>query len=401
MRLFDLLKWLWVSLRAGRSRNLLSALGVAIGIAAVTTLTGIGEGMRLYLLDNFSQFGSHLVAITPGKVTTQGISGGILSTVRPLTLADADSLQRVPGVEAVVPVISGTAELKAGPLLRSSDLLGVNHLAASAWRFEVAQGRFLPNDDSSQPRPLAVLGAKLALELFPNRSPLGEFVRVDNHRFRVIGVMAAKGQFLGFDLDDVIYLPAAHALTIFDREGLMEIDVVYQPQLSVEQITQRIHNHLLRRHGREDFTLYSQQDMLASLDKVLNVVKLAIGGLGGISLLVGAVGIFTIMSIAQQERIPEVGLLTALGARKYLILTLFLGEAITLAVAGGLGGITLLLSVQAGLHLMVPGLPLVVQPAYLLAAVLLSACVGLLAGILPAWRATQQDPVQALHGRDD
>ncbi|RCU50875.1 ABC transporter permease [Corallincola holothuriorum] len=398
MRTQDMLRWLWRSLTAGRSRNLLSALGVAIGIAAVTTLTGIGEGVRLYLLDNFSQFGSHLVAVTPGKVTTQGISGGIISTVRPLTLEDADSLQRLPGVEQVVPVISGTAELKAGGLLRSSDLLGVNHQAADAWRFSVARGQFLPDDDSKRPRALAVLGSKLAAELFPFKDPLGEFVRVDNRRFRVIGVMAPKGQFLGFDLDDVIYLPAALALAIFDRESLMEIDVVYRPELTDQQINRRIFNHLYRRHGREDFTLYSQQDMLASLDKVLTIIKAAIGGLGGISLLVGAVGIFTIMSIAQQERIPEVGLLTALGANRYLILTLFLGEAVTLALAGGVAGLLIVVATQSLLALAVPGLPLVIQPLFLFAALLLSALVGLLAGLLPAWRAMRQDPVQALHG---
>ncbi|WP_432460335.1 ABC transporter permease [Agarivorans sp. QJM3NY_25] len=396
MRVGDWFFWLLRSLLSGRLRNLLSALGIAIGIAAVTTLTGIGEGLRLYLLDSFSQFGSHLIAVTPGKVTTQGLSGGVISTVRPLTLADAQSLRRLAGVVAVVPVTSGTGELKAGKLSRNSDILGVGYQAAEAWHFSIEQGRFLPPDESHRPRNLAVLGSKLAVELFPNAAPLGQFLRVGERRFRIVGVMQPKGQFLGFDLDDVVYIPAAHALAIFNRESLMEVDVVYRPDIPATVMQQRIFERLFRRHGREDFTLYTQQDMLASLDKILSIIKAAIGGLGAISLFIGAVGIFTIMSIAQQERIPEVGLLRALGARRATILLLFLAEAIALALSGGLVGLALLLTVQLSVHALAPELPLVVHPLYLLLALLLCVWVGLIAGVLPAWRAMQQDPVEAL-----
>ncbi|WP_432455651.1 MULTISPECIES: ABC transporter permease [unclassified Agarivorans] len=396
MRVGDWFFWLLRSLLSGRLRNLLSALGIAIGIAAVTTLTGIGEGLRLYLLDSFSQFGSHLIAVTPGKVTTQGLSGGVISTVRPLTLADAQSLRRLAGVVAVVPVTSGTGELKAGKLSRNSDILGVGYQAAEAWHFSIEQGRFLPPDESQRPRNLAVLGSKLAVELFPNAAPLGQFLRVGERRFRIVGVMQPKGQFLGFDLDDVVYIPAAHALAIFNRESLMEVDVVYRPDIPATVMQQRIFERLFRRHGREDFTLYTQQDMLASLDKILSIIKAAIGGLGAISLFIGAVGIFTIMSIAQQERIPEVGLLRALGARRATILLLFLAEAIALALSGGLVGLALLLTVQLSVHALAPELPLVVHPLYLLLALLLCVWVGLIAGVLPAWRAMQQDPVEAL-----
>jgi putative ABC transport system permease protein len=396
MHTADKLRWVIRALLAAPLRNALSALGIAVGIAAVTLLTAFGEGIRLYLLDSFSQFGTHLVAITPGKVNTQGLSGGLLSSQRPLSLADAQSLRQISGVEAVVPVISGTGQIKAGRLTRSSDILGVGHQAAEAWHFEVAEGRFLPADDSEAARPFAVLGSTMARELFPGESPLGKRIQVSDHRYRVIGVMKPKGRFLGFDLDDVIYLPAQHALALFNRASLMEIDVVYRPEIPGEVMEARISRRLIQRHGREDFTLYSQQDMLQSLDRILGMVKVAIAGLGVISLLIGAVGIFTMLSIAQQQRTAEVGLIRALGGLRSEILKLFLLEAVLLSTLGGALGLGFLVLLKLLLWWLAPALPLVLQPGYLLLALLCSAVVGLFSGSYPAWRMMRQDPVAAL-----
>ncbi len=398
MRLPDLLRWLWCALLAGRTRSLLSALGIAIGIASVTTLTGIGEGLRLYLLESFSQFGSRLIAVSPGKSETSGGPQGLLASSRPLLLLDADILRRLPGIEAAIPVVQGQGEVRTGGLTRQTAILGTNHQAAAGWRFALAQGRFLPADDSAMPRAYAVLGATVARELFPSGNAPGAVIRVGDRRFRVMGVMLPKGQFLGFDLDDMVYIPAAHAQALFNQEGLQEIDLIYQANYSEAQISASIKQLLIARHGAEDFTLFSQQDMLTSLDKILTIVKAAIGGLGIISLLIGAVGIFSIMSIAQQERIPEIGLLQALGCQRSWILLLFLGEAMTLALLGGILGVSLLLAIQKLLSLVLPDLPLTLHPLYLLLALLCSALVGLAAGIAPALRAMRQDPVVALRG---
>lgn len=398
MRLTDLLLWLLRALGAGRSRSLLSALGIAIGIASVTTLTGIGEGLRLYLLESFSQFGSRLIAVSPGKSETAGGPQGILASSRPLLLADADALRLLPGIEAAIPVIQGQGEVRVRGLTRSTAILGTNHQAAMGWRFTLARGRFLPADDSALPRAYAVLGATVAKELFAREEALGSLIRVGDRRFRVMGVMEPKGQFLGFDLDDMVYVPAAHAQALFNQEGLQEIDLIYRANVSEPQISRAIKQRLIARHGNEDFTLFSQQDMLASLDKILTIIKAAIGGLGIISLLIGAVGIFSIMSIAQQERIPEIGLLQALGCQRQQILLLFLAEAMALALLGGLLGVGLLLLIRSSITLLLPSLPLTLHPLYLLLALLCSALVGLLAGISPALRAMGQDPIVALRG---
>ncbi|WP_409420016.1 ABC transporter permease [Pseudaeromonas sp. ZJS20] len=396
MRPRDLLSWVLKALARSGSRTLLSALGIAIGIAAVVTLTGIGEGLRGYLLESFSQFGSRVIAITPGVSDNPASPNGLLASSRPLTLEDGDLLRHQPHVQAVIPVLSGTGQVKAAGLSRDTSILGTNHEAADGWRFTLARGHFLPKESQRQARPLAVLGHTLAQELFADRPALGAQVRIGERRFRVVGVMAPKGQFLGFDLDDMIFIPAGLAQALFNREGLMEIDIIYDAQIPTQARLAQIDQRLSQRHGRRDFTLYSQEDMLGSLDKILRILSLAIGSLGTVSLLIGAVGIFTIMTIAQQERLTEIGLLRALGAPPALILALFLAEAMLLALLGGMLGLLLWGMLALILHVLWPGLPLDWQARYLLLALGFSALVGLTAGLLPAGRAMALDPVAAL-----
>jgi putative ABC transport system permease protein len=395
MSLLDWLSWIIKALLGNRKRSVLTLSGIAIGIASVALLTSIGEGLRLYLLDSFSQFGTRIVAVTPGKVTTQGIPG-MLKSIKPLTIDDAERLRDIPFVELVVPLVGGTGRIEAGELARDSDIFGVGHEAAKAWKMEVALGRFLPPDNPQAPRAYAVLGQKMKQELFGLRNPLGELVRVGEMRFRVVGVMEPKGQFLGFDLDDVIYIPTHLALQLFNQESLMEVDVVFSEQSTSTEISRRISERLEALHGSEDFTLFTQEDMLSSLDKILGLLTLAVAGLGGVSLLIGGVGVLTIMTISLRERTSEIGLLCALGCTRDRILLLFLGEAICLATVGGLAGLTLVVALVLFLQGVIPGLPLALNSGYLMAALLLSSLIGLVAGIAPAVNASRRNPIEAL-----
>jgi putative ABC transport system permease protein len=209
MRITDSLIWIQRALIAGKLRTALTAVGIAIGIAAVILLTAIGEGLRGYVMDSFSQFGSRIVKVTPGKNQTLGMAG-VLSTVRPLTIADAESLRSLRHVKYVVPIVTGTGHVEYGVRTRDTDVFGVGSDGSDAWNMPVALGSFLPSDDPEDARPFAVLGSKARTELFGNENPLGQFIRIGGSRFRVIGVMESKGDFLGTDLDEIVYIPAAH-----------------------------------------------------------------------------------------------------------------------------------------------------------------------------------------------
>jgi putative ABC transport system permease protein len=210
--------------------------------------------------------------------------------------------------------------------------------------------------------------------------------------------MQPKGQMLGFDLDDTVYIPVGRAMAMFDREGLMEVDVLYRSGADGQRIAAAIRERLRARHGSDDVTIVTQDQMLEVLGSVLEVLTLAVGGLGAISLVVGGIGILTIMTISVSERTAEVGLLRALGAKRRQVTLLFLGEAVILAIAGGLFGLLLGGGGAWLLGKAVPGLPVEIAWGYSGMALLVALLVGLVAGVAPALRAAHLDPVTALRG---
>lgn len=384
------------SVRAQRLRSLLTGLGIAVGIAAVVLLTSIGEGVHRFVVAEFSQFGTTVVSITPGRTSTHGSSAGVFGSTRPLTLDDVQALERVPGIESVMGVVQGNAEIKAGKRTRRTMVLGAGTGLPKIFSFDVSLGRFLPPDDPEQARPFAVLGATAYRELFGNASPLGEKIRIGGNRFVIVGVMESKGQVLGFDIDDAVYVPTARAMELFNREGVMEVDVLYSTDTDVDQLVADIKRLLTARHGREDFTVVTQEQMLGTLSSVLNVLTFAVGALGGISLFVGGVGVLTIMTIAVRERTAEIGLLRALGARQRQVLGLFLGEAIVLSALGGLAGLVLGFGLAQLIRFTIPAMPVHTSWTFAGLALGLSAAIGFVAGVLPAKRAAGLDPVESL-----
>jgi putative ABC transport system permease protein len=396
MRTADLLMHSFGALRDGRGRSLLTIIGIAIGIAAVVLLTAIGKGVQHYVLSEFTQFGTHLIAIAPGKSETFGLSGAMISNTRPLSLADALSLTGIRGIEAMVPVVQGNAAVEAGGKSRRSMILGVNSQVPQVWGMAPVLGRFLPADSLGSARGYAVLGSKMHAELFGGRSPLGAKIRIGSESFRVLGVMQSKGQLLGFDLDDAVYIPISRAMSMFDRDSLMEIDLLYRPGLTGAMVAERIRRHLKKRHAAEDFSITTQDQMLEVLGDILGILTLSIAGLGGISLLVGGVGILTMMTIIVTERRGEVGLLRALGACRQQILLLFLLDAAVLAGMGGLVGLGLGVGLALLVDVLIPALPVSLSVLHILLAEMIALLVGLLSGIVPALQAARLDPIEAL-----
>ena len=380
-----------------RMRSFLTGLGIAIGIAAVILLTSIGEGLHQFVLAEFSQFGTNIITIQPGKTQTQGGNIGVIGSVRQISLDDADALRHLPYVENVNPSVMGNAELRANGKTRRTTVFGEGKNFAKSFTMNVQSGTFWPDEDNEQARAFVVLGAKVRQELFSGQNPLGQYLRVGGQRYRVVGVMEPKGQILGMDLDDAVFIPAARAMELLNRPGLMEVQVSYRGGADVDAVIRLISERLKERHGREDFTIISQEEALEVLGSVLDVLTFAVGALGGISLLVGAVGILTIMTMAVTERTAEIGLLRALGAQEKQVLMLFLGEAIMLSALGGVLGLIIGIGIAQGLHLLFPALPVHTPWLFAVLAELTAVSIGLAAGVAPALRAARLDPVEALH----
>jgi putative ABC transport system permease protein len=396
MRQQDFVRLIGQSIVAHKLRSVLTSLGIGIGVTAVVLLTSIGEGLNTYMVEQFTQFGTTTVQITPGKLSTFGISPGALNSVRPLSLADAEALQRAPHVLSSVPVVAGSASVEGRRRERSVTVYAVGPDFDEAFRFDVAIGEFLPHDDFERARNVAVLGARLHAELYGGDNPLGDRIRVGGQRYRVIGVMESKGQMVGIDLDDTVYIPAARGLELFNRQGLLGVDVQYAEGAPVDEVVEGIRRILTARHGAEDFTIITQQQMLDVLGSIVDVLTLGVAALGGISLLVGGVGIFTIMTIAVRERTQEIGLLRAIGARRSRIAQLFVGEAMLLSAVGGVGGLLLGFAIVGFVRVALPAVPATLSPLYVALALVIAVAIGLIAGVLPARSAARLEPLDAL-----
>lgn len=392
----DALRLALRAMTAQRLRSFLTLLGIAVGIAAVILLTSIGEGIHRFVLGEFTQFGTNNITVVPGKTKTGGTPSGLPSSARPLSLEDAAALERLPHVVAVTPNARGNSEVEGNGRTRRTLIYGVNSQMPAVFRGKLRSGQFLPADDAGSARAFVVLGAKLKNELYGAENPLGQRLRIGGLHFRIVGVMEAKGQFLGIDLDDTAFIPAGRALELFSREGVDEINLSAEEGVPSAIVARAIKERLTARHGHEDFTIVTQEEMLKTLGNILDVLTLAVGALGGISLLVGGVGIVTIMTIAVAERTGEIGLLVALGAPRRTILGLFLGEAVVLSGLGGILGLLLGLGLAQAIHLALPALPVHTPLTFVLLAEAVALAIGLAAGVMPARRAAGLNPVDAL-----
>jgi putative ABC transport system permease protein len=396
MRPRDFARLITQSVVAQRLRSVLTALGIGIGVMAVVLLTSIGEGLNTYIVEQFTQFGTTTIQITPGKLSTFGFSPGALNSVRPLSLEDAEALAGAPHVIASVPIVAGSASVEGRGRERSVTVYAVGPDFDRAFKFDVVAGTFLPHDELARARNVAVLGSRVYEELYGTANALGERIRVGGQRYRVVGVMEPKGDMVGIDLDDTVYIPAARGLELFNRQGLLEIDVLYAEDAPVAEVVAGITRILTARHGSEDFTVITQQQMLDVLGSIVDVLTLGVAALGGISLLVGGVGIFTIMTIAVRERTQEIGLLRAIGARRSRIAELFLGEAMLLSGVGGAGGLALGMGIVLVVQWTVPAMPATISPLYVVLSLALAVLIGALAGVLPARNAARLEPLDAL-----
>lgn len=389
------------SLRGHRLRTLFSGAAVGIGVAAVLVLAGLGDAAKRYVVERFAAMGANLATISPGKTETSGMAGmGITGADRDLTLEDAEAIRRrVPGLLAVAPMSLGTGAFRYGERRRDVYVIGVTAEYASMRDLGMSRGVFFPAGDSRAGGSLVVVGPKLAREIFGAEDPVGRMVRIAERRFRVIGVLRSKGQSLGFDFDDLALIPVATGIRMFDQSSLHHVVLQVSDPEAMPAAIERVKAVLADRHRQEDFTIVTQRAMLESFGAILDALTAAVAGIAAISVAVAGIGIMNVMLIAVSERIEEVGLLKALGARPRQVTSLFLTEALMLSSLGAAAGVATGLAALALGATLWPEFPLAPSPAWIAVVIALALVSGGVFGLMPARRAARLPPVEALQGR--
>jgi putative ABC transport system permease protein len=402
MRAPDLVAFAVGAARGNRLRTALLMLAMAIGVAAVVTLTALGDGARQYVVREFSAIGTNLVIVLPGRTETGGINPGsfISTTPRDLTVDDARALLRAPGVLRVAPLTVGTSELSVAGRLREGMVVGSTAEFIEVRQFQMAQGQFLPREDWGRGSPVMVIGAKLRTELFGNEAALGQFVRVGDRRFRVIGVLAATGSGLGMNTDELAVVPVSIAQAMFNTNTLFRILVEARNRDAIEAAKRQAVDIIRARHdGEADVTVITQDAMLATFDRLLGTLTLGVAGIAAISLAVAGILVMNVMLVSVAQRRSEIGLLKALGASGGTIRTAFLVEAALLSAAGAMFGYALGLAGAAVIRALYPVFPAYPPDWAVLAGLGTALATGILFGVLPARNAARLDPVAALARR--
>jgi putative ABC transport system permease protein len=395
-----------MSLQALRRYPLRTAMlltAISIGVAAVVTLTAVGEGARRYVTGQFSSLGTELLIVLPGRAETSGsgIQGLLVGeTARELTLEDTLALTRSPRIKRVTPLVLGASTASAGARERDITVLGTGAAMLAIQHWVMGAGRFLPETDLDTAQPVCVLGSTVARELFAGRSAVGEWLRIGDARCRVLGVLAEQGLAGGFNVDETVLMPVASAQQIFNTSAVFRILVEATSLDAVPAARRDIIEIVKARHaGEEDVTVVTQDALVSTFDTIFDMITAGLAAIAAISLIVAGVLIMNVMLVAVSQRTAEIGLLKAVGARNRQILALFLTEAACLSLLGAAVGIALGTGGIWLMKVLFPVLDFAAPPWASASAVGVAIASGLLFGILPARRAAALDPVNALMRR--
>jgi len=390
------------ALNANKFRSLLTMLGIIIGVAAVITMIAIGEGAQQAVVERIESLGSNLLFLSPG---TQRSGGGFVresgSSVR-LKESDAKAIEkRVARVDAVVPELSRQAQVKYENRNWSTRIIGTVPEYETVRNFAAVDGRYFNQSELKGVVKVCVMGATVALNLFPDGSTLGKQIRINGQAFTVIGVLESKGQSGFQNPDDQIIIPLSTAQRrLYGVDFLSQISVKVASQqdmepafLEIEQVLRR--EHRLRSDQDNDFTLRNQADIIATFQETQQTFTILLAGIAAVSLLVGGIGIMNVMIISVTERTREIGIRKAVGARKRDIMLQFLIEAVVMSILGGVigialgGGASTVMSTYGNWNT-------ILSPGSILLAFAFAFIVGIFFGIYPAWKAAMSDTIDAL-----
>lgn len=400
MKLRDTLQFSFKTITSYPTRSFLIILAMALGVAAVVILTALGDGARRYVVHEFSSIGTNLIIVLPGRAETAGNFPGATmgQTPRDLTLEDARWLGQLPQIRRYAPLNVGAAELAGASRLREVTVLGSTANFLPIRHMQLAQGSFLAT--GSEFSAQIVLGAKLAEEFFPDSNAVGQRVRLADRRFMVSGVLARQGETLGYNSDEIVIIPINHAQALFDTTSLFRILLEVRNRNDISSAKQAIRETLIQRHdGEDDTTVITQDAVLSTFDRILRALTLGVAGIAAISLAVAGVLVMNVMLVAVSQRTAEIGLLKAIGAPASDIRRLFLTEAAWLSLTGAIFGFILGHLGSLLIRLAYPQLPAWPPVWASLAGIVVALATGIIAGLLPAARAAQLDPVKALSGK--
>jgi putative ABC transport system permease protein len=402
MKLSVLIKLATASIRKNKMRATLTMLGIIIGVAAVIVMVAVGYGARTRIRAQINNLGTNMIVITPGAAQTAGVSQGAQAFAN-LSLSDVDAIRRESQfVSAVTPVVVSRAQVigPAGNWRSQINGVDVDYQTIRDWPADT--GDFFSADDVTSTRKVAVLGATVAANLFPDQDPVGQEVQIRNVPFRVAGVLSKKGQTAsGTDSDDIVLMPYTTArATLSGRVFIPQILASTTNEQDIPAAQQELtdlmrETHRLSGNDPNDFTVRNQNDLAAAAESSTRVMTLLLAAIASISLLVGGIGIMNIMLVSVTERTREIGIRLAIGARGSDVLTQFLVESIVMGVFGGLIGLAVGFS-GAKILGHFTGWETVISPIVMIVAVGFSGAVGVFFGYYPARKAAALDPIQAL-----
>ncbi len=393
------------ALKANKMRTLLTMLGIIIGVAAVIAMLAVGTGATQQLTEQISSMGSNLLIVLPGSTTSGGIRMGA-GTQPTLTAGDAQAiLEEAPAVDAVAPVLSGTAQVVYGHQNWSTGIVGTTSSMLTVRDWPLAQGRGFSGADVKNATKVCLMGQTVVDNLFGDEDPIGKNIKIQNLPFTVVGVLSVKGQSaMGQDQDDTIMVP----LTTAQRKlfgtafpGMIRIMLVKAKDTSeLDNAQTQITDILRQRHhiGQQqddDFTVRNLTQIMQAAEQSTKIMTLLLGAIASVSLLVGGIGIMNIMLVSITERTREIGIRMAIGAKTWDIRFQFLMEAFIMSMIGGIGGIAMGMSGSAVLS-KIAGWPVIVSPFSILLAFGFSGAVGIFFGFYPAYKASLLNPIDAL-----
>jgi len=396
-----------ILLQAGKAlktqplRVSLIVLAMSIGVASVNVLTALGDSARNYVISEFQSLGTHLIVVLPGRTETTGGHPPIFGeTPRDLTLDDANALYRSRHIAAIAPLSFGSAPVSAAGLERETNIMGSTSDLRQVRHLTVAQGQFLPKADADKEIPVCVIGQTIREELFPRQQAVGQWLRINDRRFRVIGVLASEGQSIGVAFDEVVIVPVASAQALFDTHSLFRILIEAHSQAAMYQSVEEIRSIIKLRHeGEDDVTIITQDSVVNTFDKILSALTLTVVGIAAVSLAVAGILVMNVMLVSVSQRTAEIGLLKALGATQSQLQALFLSEAAMLSLAGAVfGSLIGRLGIEF-LQWLYPNFPMSLPAWAWLAALTVALATGLTFGVIPARKAARLDPVAALGRR--